>query len=479
MGGHARPDPPIRPNLNREKSERDHENDERHPLVETQAPGLVRTVDAQTFDEEPHCGVARRIEPEHAARTKRVTAVHGEQNEAQHRAPHRFIEERRMKGGSGFVTRTDRLGIADAQRPRQISGSAEEFLIEPVAPTAHCLCSSDGRGCDGDDDRDVESSASRSPHTDGHSNRDAAPDAETPLPHLQRVAEAALGERLGSVVAIELPSGAIRAAATWPRYDPAAFETGRGVADLLQDPRKPLLDRPVQGLYPPGSTFKVVTMAAAMAHGLATPDSEFTCTGTWTGLPGVSQRCWLRSGHGTITLADGLTQSCNSVFYELGKRLDALDASLLPATAAAVMELLRAYEIPLKGRPAVVVGRSAIVGRPVAQLLEAAGAHVEVAHSKTPDLGAITRTAAVLVVAAGVRGLVRGEHVSPGTIVIDVGIHPSGDTIVGDVDAASVEAQLGETGGLSPVPGGVGPMTSAVLALHAAEAAERLVRRRA
>jgi len=155
------------------------------------------------------------------------------------------------------------------------------------------------------------------------------------------------------------------------------------------------------------------------------------------------------------------------------------DASLLPATAAAVMELLHAYEISLRGRQAVVVGRSAIVGRPVAQLLELEGAHVEVAHSKTPDLGAVTRTAAVLVVAAGVRGLVRGEHVSPGTIVIDVGIHPSGETIVGDVDAPSVEALLGETGGLSPVPGGVGPMTSAILALHAAQAAERLVRGRA
>jgi methylenetetrahydrofolate dehydrogenase (NADP+)/methenyltetrahydrofolate cyclohydrolase len=155
------------------------------------------------------------------------------------------------------------------------------------------------------------------------------------------------------------------------------------------------------------------------------------------------------------------------------------DASLLPATAAAVMELLRAYEIPLQGRQAVVVGRSAIVGRPVAHLLEIAGAHVEVAHSKTPDLGVVTRTAAVLVVAAGVRGLVRGEHVSPGTVVIDVGIHPSGDTIVGDVDAPSVEAKLSDTGGLSPVPGGVGPMTSAILALHAAEAAERLVRGRA
>jgi methylenetetrahydrofolate dehydrogenase (NADP+) / methenyltetrahydrofolate cyclohydrolase len=155
------------------------------------------------------------------------------------------------------------------------------------------------------------------------------------------------------------------------------------------------------------------------------------------------------------------------------------DVSLLPATAAAVMELLRVYKTPLRGRQAVVVGRSAIVGRPVAQLLELEGAHVEVAHSKTPDLGAVTRTAAVLVVAAGVRGLVRGEHVSPGTIVIDVGIHPSGETIVGDVDASSVEAVLGETGGLSPVPGGVGPMTSAILALHAAQAAERLVRARA
>lgn len=150
---------------------------------------------------------------------------------------------------------------------------------------------------------------------------------------LQRVAEAALGARAGSVIAIDLPSGAIRAAATWPRYDPAAFETGTGVAALLEDARTPLLDRSVQGLYPPGSTFKVVTMAAAMAHGVATPDTEFTCTGTWTGLPGVSQRCWLASGHGTITLAAGLTHSCNSVFYELGRRLDALDAGILPAVA--------------------------------------------------------------------------------------------------------------------------------------------------
>ena len=150
-----------------------------------------------------------------------------------------------------------------------------------------------------------------------------------------------------------------------------------------------------------------------------------------------------------------------------------LDGTLLPATAAAVMELLRAHEIPLRDQRAVVVGRSAVVGGPVAQLLALAGAQVAVVHSKTPDIGAITRTAQILVVAAGVRGLVRGEHVAPGCVVIDVGIHADGDRIVGDVDAESVSAAIGAAGGLSPVPGGVGPMTNAILVLQAAQAAVR------
>ena len=151
-----------------------------------------------------------------------------------------------------------------------------------------------------------------------------------------------------------------------------------------------------------------------------------------------------------------------------------LHGALLPATAAAVMELLRAHQIEIRGRRAVVVGRSAVVGRPVAQLLALAGAHVEVVHSKTPDMGAVTRTAQILVVAAGVRALVRGEHVSPGCVVVDVGIHVQGDQIVGDVDEASVRDAIGETGALSPVPGGVGPMTNAILVLQAAQAALRL-----
>ena len=151
-----------------------------------------------------------------------------------------------------------------------------------------------------------------------------------------------------------------------------------------------------------------------------------------------------------------------------------LDGTLLPATAAAVMELLRAHQIEIRGRRAVVVGRSAVVGRPVAQLLALAGAHVEVVHSKTPDMGAVTRTAEILVVAAGVRALVRGEHVSPGCVVVDVGIHVQGDQIVGDVDESSVRKVIGETGALSPVPGGVGPMTNAILVLQAAQSALRL-----
>jgi methylenetetrahydrofolate dehydrogenase (NADP+)/methenyltetrahydrofolate cyclohydrolase len=151
-----------------------------------------------------------------------------------------------------------------------------------------------------------------------------------------------------------------------------------------------------------------------------------------------------------------------------------LDGTLLPATAAAVIELLRAHQIEIHGRRAVVVGRSAVVGRPVAQLLALAGAHVEVVHSKTPDMGAVTRTAQILVVAAGVCALVRGEHVSPGCVVVDVGIHVQEDQIVGDVDEASVRDAVGETGALSPVPGGVGPMTNAILVLQAAQSALRL-----
>lgn len=186
-------------------------------------------------------------------------------------------------------------------------------------------------------------------------------------------------------------------------------------------------------------------------------------------LPDGVDRALVVTGISAEKDIDGITEA-NAARLSAGN----LEGTMLPATAAAVMELLRAHSIEIRGRRAVVVGRSAVVGRPVAQLLALAGAEVQVVHSKTPDIGAVTRDAQILVVAAGVRALIRGEHVSPGCVVVDVGIHAQGDHIVGDVDAEGVAAAIGASGALSPVPGGVGPMTNAILVLQAAQAALRV-----
>ena len=145
-----------------------------------------------------------------------------------------------------------------------------------------------------------------------------------------------------------------------------------------------------------------------------------------------------------------------------------------PATAAAVLQILRHERIPLSGRRAVVVGRSTVVGKPVALLLLAEHATVTVAHSRTVDLPGVCREADVLVVAAGRPKLVGADHVRPGAVVIDVGTTPIGDTegggLAGDVDAAAV---TGIASVLTPVPGGVGPVTTAVLMQHTLAAAAR------
>ncbi len=140
-----------------------------------------------------------------------------------------------------------------------------------------------------------------------------------------------------------------------------------------------------------------------------------------------------------------------------------------PATAQAVLELLDYHGIELDGRRAVVVGRSLVVGKPVAQLLLARNATVTVCHSHTADLASITRSADVLVVAVGRPRFITAEHVRPGAVVVDVGTNTSADgSLVGDVDDASVASVAG---GLSPVPGGVGPVTTARLLLNTATAA--------
>jgi len=133
---------------------------------------------------------------------------------------------------------------------------------------------------------------------------------------------------------------------------------------------------------------------------------------------------------------------------------------LRPCTPSGVIELLDAAGVEISGARAVVVGRSELVGGPLAQLLTQRDATVTIAHSRTRDLPAVTRTADILVAAAGRPGLITADHVRPGAAVIDVGIHRTPDGLRGDVDYDEV-AEV--AGWITPVPGGVGPMTIAML----------------
>lgn len=143
-----------------------------------------------------------------------------------------------------------------------------------------------------------------------------------------------------------------------------------------------------------------------------------------------------------------------------------------PATAQAVMEILGHYSVALRGANAVVIGRSDVVGRPAAELLLRSDATVTVCHSKTVDLPAIARGADVLVVAIGKPRFVDRTFVKPGAVVIDVGTNFDADgSMVGDVDAVAVD---GVAGSLTPVPGGVGPVTTAVLLRNTVAAATAL-----
>ena len=148
---------------------------------------------------------------------------------------------------------------------------------------------------------------------------------------------------------------------------------------------------------------------------------------------------------------------------------------VVPCTPAGVMELLRREDTELRGTEAVVVGRSNLVGRPVARLLQLADATVTVAHSRSRDLADVTRRAEVLVVAVGRPGLVTGDMVRPGATVIDVGVNAlpplqegGKRRVVGDCERDSVAEVAGK---LTPVPGGVGPMTIAMLLHNTLQAA--------
>ena len=135
-----------------------------------------------------------------------------------------------------------------------------------------------------------------------------------------------------------------------------------------------------------------------------------------------------------------------------------------------MLEILKYYDIPLEGRQAVVIGRSMVVGKPLSMLLLKENATVTICHSRTRDLAALCRQADLVVAAAGRPGLVTGEMVKPGAVVVDVGINFVDGKMVGDVDFAGVSSVAGA---VTPVPGGVGTVTSTVVVKHVVQAAER------
>ncbi len=148
--------------------------------------------------------------------------------------------------------------------------------------------------------------------------------------------------------------------------------------------------------------------------------------------------------------------------------------TFLPCTPFGVMKLLEHSGIEIAGKHAVVVGRSNIVGKPMGQLLLQKDATVTYAHSKTPDLGSITRQADILVVAVGIAKLIQAEHIKDGAIVIDVGMNrDENNKLCGDVDFASVSKKASF---ITPVPGGVGPMTITMLMENTIQSAENKLR---
>lgn len=154
----------------------------------------------------------------------------------------------------------------------------------------------------------------------------------------------------------------------------------------------------------------------------------------------------------------------------LGRLAQGLPA-FVPNTPAGGMELLRRYNIPIAGKHAVVVGRSNVVGKPMALLLLHEHATVTIAHSRTPDLAATVRTADIVAVGVGQPGLITGAMLKPGAAVIDFGINESDGGVVGDVEFTSA---ADVAGAITPVPGGAGPVTNMMLLRNVVQAARTL-----
>ena len=162
---------------------------------------------------------------------------------------------------------------------------------------------------------------------------------------------------------------------------------------------------------------------------------------------------------------DSMTHMSNAGVFE------SQDLGYAPCTPAACMEILDHYGIDCKGKNAVVIGRSLVVGKPAAMMLMEKNATVTICHTKTVNTAEVCKKADIIVTAAGVLNSLTADYVREGQIVIDVGINVTAEgKIVGDVDKAAAEAK---TAAYSPVPGGVGAVTTSVLMKHVVEAAER------
>ncbi|MCB9107105.1 MAG: penicillin-binding protein 2 [Anaerolineales bacterium] len=172
----------------------------------------------------------------------------------------------------------------------------------------------------------------------------------------QAAVERLLGPRKGAVVVMDPYTGAIHALASFPRFKPAVFAANTDPtlwSSLNADENRPLINRATQGAYPPGSIFKIASLAAGLEKLGLKPETTFTCTGKWHGLGQAFEKtCWLETGHGKINLIDGLTQSCNVVFYEVGLALHHSDPQLLP-------DLARAFGL---GVPTDIIGVEESVG---------------------------------------------------------------------------------------------------------------------
>ncbi len=153
----------------------------------------------------------------------------------------------------------------------------------------------------------------------------------------QITVEKLLGKRNGAVVVMEPNNGTIYALASYPRFKPSVFSTSFDVESWVKrysTPDRPLVHRATQGLYPPASIFKIVVITAALESLTFKPEDIFFCNGKWNRLgKDFEKKCWLSSGHGQINLVDGLTQSCDVVFYEVGLALHRKDPQLLPQWA--------------------------------------------------------------------------------------------------------------------------------------------------